>query len=128
MKILWSVTVAAAALAMTGCGDDVPAVCETKEQVLATVDEIRNDDLIADGLSGLESQFDELVSEIGELRGAVSDEVAPDVDAVRTAVDDARSAVSAAGTPQEKLTALQDGWANVQDAVSSLRSPLPECD
>jgi outer membrane murein-binding lipoprotein Lpp len=127
MRIVWSVAVVTAALTMAGCSDDTPTVCQEREQVLATLQELGDYDLVADGVDGFEALVDELVGNVDDLRAAASDEVSAEVEAVSTAIADSRAAVSDAATAQDALAALQTGTADIRDAVETLSSSLPEC-
>ncbi|HKY17190.1 MAG TPA: hypothetical protein VJM33_19845 [Microthrixaceae bacterium] len=93
---------------VAGCGDDDDSssattaaptteaegdVCADRDALQSSVEELRDVDLTAEGTNGVEAAVGAVKEDLDALGTSVSDELEPEVEAVRTAVDELETAV-----------------------------------
>src|SRR5687767_14221930 len=80
----WTASTVLATGLLVGCGggEHAPAVCSDVEALGASIDELTNVDLRQDGPSTLKDAFDQVMSDLGEVKKSATDEYADEVDAV----------------------------------------------
>jgi hypothetical protein len=103
--IMWKtliVAMSAALLLVVGaCSDDdddsdatpTPSVCDQRDTLEQSVEDLTNLDVIATGTDGLTAAVDEVKADAEALKQTASDAVAPDVDALTTAIDDGKETI-----------------------------------
>jgi uncharacterized phage infection (PIP) family protein YhgE len=119
-----------AALLLVGAAcsdDDVSPACEAREQLQSSVEELRNVDVLDDGLDTLRADLDTVSDDLATLRTEAGDELAPQIDAVRASIDELRSTVDSGGSPADIATSISTGvsdlvtnWNALADAASGL--------
>ena len=92
---LAAVVVAAGALVSCG-GDPAPAVCSDVDALSASFKELRNVEMSQGGLAKLQGDFDQVRSDLSEVKDSATDEYADEVDAVEQAATELATHLSAA--------------------------------
>jgi hypothetical protein len=88
---------AVTALAVASCGESSQArTCDRMDGVRSAVQDLRNVNLAENGMVALQGGLAEVKSELGLLRAELSQDLQPQVDAVKTSVDQVQNAVAAA--------------------------------
>ena len=102
-----------------GCSDDEASpVCDARDDVASSVEELRNIDVVDDGLDALRADLDAVADGLARFRAEAGNELEPQIDAVRDAVDQIRSAVDAGGSATEVAAAIGTG---LSDYMGMLR-------
>jgi predicted nucleic acid-binding Zn-ribbon protein len=102
-------------------------VCDQKDALEAAVDDLANLDVLAEGTNALDASVENVKTELDDLKTAVGDEVADEVDAMETAVEDADdtlSGISDDATLNEKIDDVQSAVTGVATAADSLVTAL----
>lgn len=111
------------------CDDDVSPACEAKERLQSSVDDLRNVDVVDDGLDALRTDVDAVADNLATFRSEVSAELEPEVDAVQAAVDQVRSTLESSGTPAELASALATDLSDLGAAWNELTGAAQDlCD
>lgn len=108
-----------AALLLVGaaCGDDEASpVCEAREQLESSVEQLRDIDVLDDGLEALRTDLDAVSDDLATFRTEAGDELEPQIDAVRGSIDQIRSTLDSGGTLAEVAPSIATG---VADLVTS---------
>jgi hypothetical protein len=90
----------------TACDDDVSPACEAQERLQSSVDDLRNIDVVDDGVDALRTDVDAVADNLATFRAEAGAELEPEVDAVQAAVDQVRSTLESSGTPAELASSL----------------------
>ena len=119
--------VAALLLVSTACSDDVSPVCEAREQLQSSVEELRNVNVLDDGLDALRTDLDAVGDDLATFRTEAGDELEPEIDAVRASIDQLRETVDTGGSPADVAASLGAGvselvtnWNALADAARGL--------
>ena len=94
-------------LAFASCsssGDDESSLCEDREELQSSFQDLRDVNVADDGIEALDAAVDVVIADLNTLRASAT-EFEPQVDAVESALQDLQTAVEAAATPAEKATA-----------------------
>jgi len=121
--------VAVLLLVGAACGDDVSSACEAQETLQSSVDDLRNIDVVDDGLDALRTDVDAVADNLSTFRDEAGAELEPDVDAVRSALDEVRSTLESGGTPAELASSLATGVSDLVAAWDQLKGAAQDlCD
>jgi len=119
--------VAVLLIAGAACSDDVSPACEAQQQLQSSVEDLRDIDVLDDGLDALRADVDAVADDLATFRAEVSQELEPDVDAVQAAVDQVRSTLEGSGSPAElaeslgtDVSALVSAWNELTAAAQGL--------
>ncbi len=112
--------VAVLLLVGAACDDDVSPACEAQQKLQSSVDDLRNVDVVDDGLDALRTDVDAVADNLATFRSEVSAELEPEVDAVQAAVDQVRSSLESSGTPAELASALATDVSDLAAAWNEL--------
>jgi predicted nucleic acid-binding Zn-ribbon protein len=142
-KLIAGSLLLAALLLAVACGDDdtttnggdgttaattaAADVCDQKDALEAAVDDLANLDVLAEGTNALDASVENVKTELDDLKTAVGDEVADEVEAMETAVEDAEdtlSGISDDATLNEKIDDVQSAVTGVATAADSLITAL----
>jgi uncharacterized phage infection (PIP) family protein YhgE len=110
-----------AALAGSACSsDDEPnTFCENRAELDGAIQDLRDVNVLDDGVEALDTQLEEVISDVDTLRDSAA-ELQPEVDAVKSSVESLRSSIDGADSVADKATALTAGITAVQDAWQAL--------
>jgi hypothetical protein len=110
-----------------GCSDDdASPVCEARDDLSDSVDELRDLSLREDGVSSVESAIADVSDRLGDVRTAASEEIGPQIDAAESAIDGLRTSVAAATSPVETIDAVQTGLGDIEAALQQLGEQLSD--
>jgi hypothetical protein len=119
--------VVALLLVGAACDDDVSPACEAQERLQSSVDDLRDIDVVDDGLDALRTDIDAVTDDLATFRDEAGAELEPEVDAVRSALDQVRSTLESGGTPAELASSLATdvsdliaAWNELRDASQNL--------
>lgn len=118
------------ALVSMACSDDEEAssFCEQRVELQSSIDELRDVNVLEDGIDELDAKLQAVVDNVETLRGSAG-ELQPEVDALRSSITTARDAIQAASSPADKATALLDGLAAISTAWDTLQEAAgAQCD
>lgn len=114
---------------LSACGDDSSpeaAYCEAGDDLEASVQALRDVDIVAEGVSGVEDRLGDVSDDLATLKERAADVASDDIDALDTAVSQLRASidglgddVSAAGA-SEAIAAV----GAVVDAANGVRETL----
>lgn len=123
------VTVLAGSLVVGACSDDEKQVCKDREALQTSFQDLRDVNVLSDGLDAFTEAFDDVESDAEELVDSAQDEFGDDADAVKSALDDLRAAVDTAtsdglggGAGQDVVTAAGALGDAVQQLVDGVKS------
>jgi outer membrane murein-binding lipoprotein Lpp len=98
---------AALLLAGAACGDeDASSACEARDELESSVEDLRDIDVLDDGLDALRADVDAVGDDLATFRAEAGDELEPQIDAVRGSIDQIRSTLDSGGTPAEIATSI----------------------
>jgi outer membrane murein-binding lipoprotein Lpp len=98
---------AALLLAGAACGDeDASSACEARDELESSVEDLRDIDVLDDGLDALRADVDAVGDDLATFRAEAGDELGPQIDAVRGSIDQIRSTLDSGGTPAEIATSI----------------------
>jgi hypothetical protein len=146
-NLKWFLTIGLVALlaVLTACDDDnddgdsdtggeataTPSVCDQKEVVEASVQDLGDLDVVAEGTDALNQQVATVKSDVADLRDTVSEDVEPEVEALETAISDAEETMSEItddSTLNERIDAVQTSITGIVTAAGDLGDSLSnEC-
>jgi phage shock protein A len=113
------------------CSDDdadTSSFCEDRDDLRASIEDLRDVNVLEDGIEELDSNLDTVLQDVDTMRGSAS-ELTPEVDAVRSSVEALQASVTSASTPADKATALVEGLSDLSVAWDSLDEAAgSECD
>ena len=113
--------VVALLLAGAACSDDgASSVCEARDELENSVEELRDINVLDDGLDALRSDLDTVAGNLATFRAEAGDELEPQIDAVRDAIDQVRSTVDSSGSPAEVATSIRTGVSGLTTAWNEL--------
>ena len=108
---------------VTACSDDeedaTSSFCESRTELQDSFQELRDVNVVDDGVEALDDQLDVVLSDVEELRSSAGD-LQPDVDAVRSSITSLQQSVDSAPTGAEKADALVSGLAEVSAVLDEL--------
>ena len=110
-----------AALAGSACSsDDSPnTFCENRAELGSAIQDLRDVNVLDDGVDALESQLGVVQSDIDALKTSAT-ELQPEVDAVSSSVVTLKSSLTDASSLADKAAALSAGFTSVQSAWQAL--------
>jgi hypothetical protein len=118
-------------LLAAGCGDDQVSLCDARDDLRSSIEDLREVDIAADGTEAFTDELDD----VGEALDRVADEAGADreneVDAVRAAADQLGTTVSSvADEPSaETVGAVVDALDDLAGSITSLVDELSSgCD
>jgi archaellum component FlaC len=114
--------VAVLLLAGAACDDDVSSACEAQQKLESSVDDLRNIDVVDDGVDALRTDVDAVADNLATFRAEAGTELEPDVDAVQAAVDQVRSTLESSGTPAELASSLATDVSDLAAAWNELKA------
>ncbi len=121
------VLVAAAGVACSS-DDDPSSFCEDRVELQGSIQDLRDVNVIDDGIEALDSQLNTVLADLETVRQAAGD-LQPEVDAVKTAVETLQSSVESATTPADKAVALTAGLADLSTSWEALETAADsDCD
>lgn len=112
-----------AALLLVGaaCSDDEASpVCEARDQLESSVEQLRDIDVLDDGLDALRADLDAVGDDLAAFRAEAGDELEPQIDAVRGSIDQITSTVDAGGAPAEIATSIGTGLTDLATSWNEL--------
>jgi phage shock protein A len=116
------------AAACSDDGDESATFCESRAELTDSVQELRDVNVLEDGIEELDAQLDVVLADVEALRAAAGD-LQPEVDAVRSSITTLQQSVESAPTAVEKADALVSGLADVSTAFDQLiEASSSECD
>jgi peptidoglycan hydrolase CwlO-like protein len=119
------------AVVTTACSDDgdgEATFCESRAELADSVQELRDVNVVDDGVEELDAQLDVVLADVEDLRAAAGD-LQPEVDAVRSSITSLQQSIESAPTAAEKADALVSGLADVSTAFDQLiEASSSECD
>jgi phage shock protein A len=110
------------AVVTTACSDDgdgEATFCESRAELADSVQELRDVNVVEDGIEELDAQLDVVLADVEALRDSAGD-LQPEVDAVRSSITTLQQSVESAPTAVEKADALVSGLADVSTAFDQL--------
>ena len=132
IRSLISVAVAATVLALSvGCaGDDGPGVCQSLQDLQASVQSLGDIELQDTSVEELQQSADAIVTDANEAQDAADEELGQEIDAfkasVQTLVDDVEAASAEGELTQESLTAIGTSASGVATAFETLEQAAPD--
>jgi hypothetical protein len=119
-----------AAIALGACsGDDdestsptTSALCKNVDALKSSVQELKNVDIVQNGVSSLRSALDDVQSDATALADAAKDDFKPQVDALQQALSTFGTAVR--NVRDNGLTPVQDAAQAVQTAATNLEDAI----
>jgi hypothetical protein len=112
-------------LAAVGCSDDdASPVCEARDDLSDSVDDLRELSLSDDGVASIESAVGDVSDRLGELRTAAGAEIESEIGVVESSIDGLRASVGAASSPVETIDAVQTGLGELDEALRQLGEQL----
>lgn len=100
-------------------GGDASTFCEQRAELRDSVQELRDVNVVEEGVEALDTQLDEVLAEVTDLRASAG-ELAPEVDAVKAAADSLKTSVAAASTLPDKASALVAGLTDLSASWDAL--------
>lgn len=123
----------AVAMMLAACGDDddssssttttAPAdeACADAEALRASVDELKDVDLVAEGTDGASAALSAVKNDLTALRESAGDEVQPEVQALEDAIDELETAVDDLDSdPAGAVQAVSDVGTSASTLISAL--------
>lgn len=105
----------------TACSDEEASpVCEAREELESSVQELRDIDILDDGLDTLRADLDTVSEDLAALRAEAGEELAPQLDAFRGALDQVRSTVESGGSPAELAVSIGTGLSDLTTTGNEL--------
>ena len=101
--------------ALVGCGSDEPAVCGSVDTLETSVDDLKNVDVTANGLTALQSQLTTIKGDLAEVKDDATSEFSAQITAVETSYTALKDSADAA-----KADTSATSLAAVVSAVSAL--------
>ena len=116
IPVLVVVTVAGA-----GCSDDggTSSFCDDRVELQESIQELRDVNVIDDGIEALDTQLETVLSDVDALR-ASADELEPEVDGLKTSLETLQTSVASAEAPADKASALVSGLNEISVAWEAL--------
>jgi hypothetical protein len=124
-----AVSLATAAVgALAGCGGDKPAYCQDRQDLKASIDQLKQVDVRDDGLSAVRADIKNVQGAASTLAGSAKKEFASETDALTGAVSTLGSAVKTAAADPSKaslatvvagISGVQAAFGDLSDAVDS---------
>ena len=113
---------AASASAKSDTGSPKPAVCQTANDLKASLQDLKNVNIQQDGTSAVSAQLTKIQQELQTLKTDAHGQYATQVDALSTAVSGLNASLSAAGSHLNSttVTALASSIASVASAGTNL--------
>ena len=99
-------------------------VCQQADALRSSVDDLKNVDLVAEGTNGATAAITDVKADLTALGDSVSDELAPDVQAVGDAIDQLESAVQ--NLDSGGAAAALDAVADVASTTSTLITSIDD--
>lgn len=135
-----AVLAAVFAVAFVACGDDdegngatatpetaTPSVCDQKDALDQSVEDLENLDVTAEGTNGLTAAVEAVAADLEALAETASAEIEPEVEDLQTAVSDAEETLSGIpddATLNEQIDAVQEAFTEVGTAAAALDDSL----
>ena len=108
--------------------DDTSSFCEDRVELQASIQDLRDVNVVDDGIQELDAQLDTVLADIETLRSSAA-ELEPEVDALQASVEAVQTSVTSVSTPPEQATALVSGLSDVSVAWDALNEAAgSECD
>jgi len=140
-KALITLILAALVALAAACSDDdddsgdgataTPSVCDQKEALDQSVEDLTNLDAIASGTDGLTAALEVVQTDLEDLAQTVSADIQPEVEGLETAVSDAEETLSSIGDDaslSEQIDAVQEALTGIGTAAAALGESLQnEC-
>lgn len=131
-KVAGGLFLAAALTLPLACGDDddssdTAAVCDSRDDLQASVQALGNVDILRQGTNGLEEAADDVRDALDHVQQAAQDEYGDQVDAVQSALSnlgDALGSFSDQGSASAGVSSVTDAATQLKDAVATLTSDL----
>jgi hypothetical protein len=105
--------------ALVGCGSDQPAVCGSVDTLETSIDDLRNVDVKANGLSALQSQLTTIKGDLADVKDDATSEFSTQITAVETSYSALKDSADAA-----KADTSQRAWRPLASAVSALAADV----
>ena len=108
--------------------DDASSFCEGRVELETSIQDLRDVNVVDDGIQELDAQLDTVLADIETLRSSAA-ELEPEVDALQASVEAVQASVTSVSTPPEQATALVSGLSDVSVAWDALNEAAgSECD
>ena len=131
VRLIAITSVAALVLAVAACsGDDnsdatpTPSVCDEKDALQQSVEDLTSLDVIASGTDGLTTAVDNVKTNLDNLKTTASDSVQPQVEALQTAIEDAQNTLSNINSDaklSEKIADVETAFTGISTAAADLK-------
>lgn len=130
-------------VALAGCSDDdsgsssttsgsgEQAVCDARDQLESSVQDLTDPSLLTSGKSGIQSALDETEQDLEDLGDAAENAYEPQVDALKSSITELQDAIGDAGNGsfsdslQDIGNAISDVGAATDALVTKLRADCP---
>jgi hypothetical protein len=115
-------------LALAGCSDDQPAVCDSLDAVRASVDDVMDANVSENGLSQVSTSLSALKQSLQQLGTEARTQFESQITSVRTAADQLSTSVSAAKADPTAATlgVVRDAMTSLGEAVNSLGTAMAD--
>ena len=120
MRPLVSILIVAALAGSACSSDDEPnTFCENRAELGSAIQDLRDVNVLDDGVDALESQLEVVESDVDALKTSAT-ELQPEVDALGSSVVTLKSSLADASSLADKAAALSAGFTSVQSAWQAL--------
>jgi hypothetical protein len=123
MRVVITSTLATVLLGvLVACGSDEPAVCSSVDSLTASVDDLKDVDVAADGLAALQSQLTTIKGDLADVKKDATSEFSAQIQAVDTSYSALMTSAEAAksDTSPTNLAAVAAAVAAFGDDVTTL--------
>lgn len=120
MRPLVSILIVAVLAGSACSSDDEPnTFCENRAELGSAIQDLRDVNVLDDGVDALESQLEVVQSDVDALRTSAT-ELQPEIDALGSSVVTLKSSLADAASLADKAAALSAGFTSVQSAWQAL--------
>jgi gas vesicle protein len=142
--LVTGIAVVTAAAALAGCSDDdsdssssttsgsgKQAVCDARDKLETSVQDLTDPSLLTSGKSGIQSALDDTKQDLDDLGSAAKETYDPQIDAVKTSITGLQDAIGDAGdgsfsdSLQDIGNAISDVGAATDALATKLRADCP---
>lgn len=120
MRPLVSILIVAVLAGSACSSDDEPnTFCENRAELGSAIQDLRDVNVLDDGVDALESQLEVVQSDVDALKTSAT-ELQPEIDALGSSVVTLKSSLADAASLADKAAALSAGFTSVQSAWQAL--------
>ena len=128
MRRIAPLVLALSLIGLACSNDDASSFCEDRIALQASIQDLRDVNVVEDGIQELDTQLNTVLGDIETLHGSAA-ELEPEVDALQASVEGVQASVTSVSTPPEQATALVSSLSDVSVAWEALNEAAgSECD